>query len=210
MYNLLIVDDQQSSRELLHYIASESGDYHIVGSLKDADLAVDFCHHHAVDLILMDIHTAKKENGIKISQVIKAQKPNIKIIIVTYLVEQKHITEAKASGIEGFWYKDHSSEKLLHVMASVMEGHVIYPDKSPEIVVGLAKATDFTKQELKILRLIINGHNYNTICEKLHILRSTLNYHIANIKSKTGYDNMIKLAVDVVAQRFIIPEFDEV
>ncbi len=210
MYRVLIVDDQQSSRELMCYAASERENYQVVGALEDAYDAIDFCKNNSVDLILMDIYTAKKENGIEVSKIIKENNQNIKIIIVTFLVAQEHIDKAREYGLEGFWYKDHNDQKLVDVMNLVMEGNIIYPDSLPNIVVGLAKASEFTKQELVVLKHIINGYQYSEICQMLNITRSTLNYHIANLKSKTGYESILKLAVDVAMQKFIIAESNEI
>ncbi len=208
MYNVLIVDDQKSSRELMKYVVSESEDFTVVGSIDDAALTLEFCKFNKVDLILMDIHTAGRENGIDNAAIIKQKKPLIKVIIVTFMVQVNHLEKAKACGCEGFWYKDHSTTKLLEVMDKVMSGEKIYPDTLPVISIGLAKTTDFTKQELEVLRLKVNGYSHKEICDNLCITRSTLNYHIANLKGKTGYDNILKLAIDVSMKKFIIADVE--
>ncbi len=206
MYQVLIVDDQKSSRELMRYLLLEDSNYQVVGLLDEASKAQEFCEKQRVDIILMDIYTGKKEQGLEVSRLIKASFPNIKIIIVTFLVESLHIEQAKKFGLEGFWYKDHSKESLLEIMKRVLEGEKVFPSEAPKVMVGLAKATEFTKQELKIVKSIVNGYSYQEICERLEISRSTLNFHIANIKSKTGYDNILKVAVDVAMQKFIIAD----
>ncbi len=204
MYNVLIVDDQKSSRELMQYVVCESETYNIVGALEDADSTEDFCKSNKVDLILMDIHTAGKENGLKGSKAVKGYNKKIKIIIVTFLVQADHIKQAKEIKCEGFWYKDHSTKKLVDVMDGVMRGEIVYPDSLPVIQVGLAKASDFTKAELNVLKLKVNGYSHTETCNILGITRSTLNYHISNLKGKTGYDNLLKLAIDVSMKKFII------
>ncbi len=206
MYNILIVDDQKSSRELMHYIISENNDYRLIGSLVDAQKAPDFCKINKVDLVLMDIHTAGHENGIESAKIIKEANPATKVIIVTFLVRQEHIDKARAAGCEGFWYKDHSNCRLLDVIQNVMKGEKVYPDKLPVITIGLAHASEFTKQELKVLQLKVNGYSHTEICNQLNITRSTLNYHIANLKGKTGYDNILKLAIDVSMKKFMIAD----
>ncbi len=206
MFNVLIVDDQKSSRELMQYIVSESDKYTLVGALESASKAESFCKNNKVDVILMDIYTDGKENGISSAKQVKAYNPKIKIIIVTFLVQKEHIENAKAIGCEGFWYKDHSTQKLLLVIDEVMSGKTIYPDKLPIVKIGLAKASDFTKQELHVLQLKVNGCSHTETCEILGITRSTLNYHISNLKGKTGYDNLLKLAIDVSMKKFIISD----
>ncbi len=154
----------------------------------------------------MDIHTSGKENGLDSAKKIKNFNPEIKIIIVTYLVQQEHLNKAREIGCEGFWYKDHSPQKLIEVMDEVMSGGIIYPDKSPVLAIGCAKSSDFTKQELQVLQLKVNGYSHNETCEILGIARSTLNFHISNLKGKTGYDNLLKLAIDVATKKFIVAE----
>ncbi len=206
MFSLLIVDDKKSSRELMRYVVSECEEFKLVGVLEDAQNAPDFCKSNKVDLILMDIYTGGHENGIECAGLIKKSYPNTKIIIVTFLVQPEHVDKARAAKLEGFWYKDHSSSRLVEVMKKVVAGETVYPDKLPTITVGLAKSTEFTKQELNVLKLMVNGYAHVEICEKLKITRSTLNYHIGNLKGKTGYDNLLKLAIDVSMKKFIISD----
>ncbi len=206
MHNVLIVDDQKSSRELMRYVVSENPEFVIVGTLDDSEKAKQFCVNNQVDLILMDIHTAGKENGIKNAKEVKNFNPEIKIILVTFMVQQEHIIKAREAGCEGFWYKDHGETKLIDVMQKVIVGEKVYPDKMPVIKIGFAKASDFTKQELVVLQLKVNGYSHSEICEHLAITRSTLNYHISNLKGKTGYDNMLKLAIDVSMKKFMIAD----
>ncbi len=206
MYNVLIVDDQKSSRELMRYIVQSDENFQVAHTLHYAEDAKPYCKNNLIDLILMDICTGSDETGIIAAETIKQTYPNIKIIIVTFLILQEHIEKARKIGCDGFWYKDHSEQKLIEVMNSVMRGEKVYPDKQPNINIGLAKTSDFTKQELHVLQLKVNGYSHHETCKKLGITRSTLNYHINNLKIKTGYDNLLKLAIDVSMKKFIISE----
>ncbi len=206
MYKVLLVDDQKSSRDLLSYTMADSKAYNIVNTLCDADAAPDYCRANTVDLVLMDIHTNGKENGLLAAKQIKELRPATKVIIVTFMVRAEHINIARQIGCEGFWYKDHSKEKLLEVIDSVMAGATVYPDSAPVITIGMAKSTEFTKQELRVLQAKVNGYSNSETCEKLGISVSTLNFHISNLKSKTGYSSLLQLTADVVMQRFIIAE----
>ncbi len=207
MKKILIVDDQKSSREYLKFIVKDHFD--IVGFLEDADLSMDFIKRHKVDIILMDIYTSKKNNGILVSKEIKEKYPNIKVIIVTFLVEREYIEQARRFDIDGFFYKDHTDENLCMVINRVLNGEKVYPDTMPMVSIGIADSAEFTKKELKVLRCIVNGKKHADICEELDITRNTLNFHIANIKAKTGHDNILKLAIDIVMKKFIVPDLDD-
>ncbi len=210
MYNVMIVDDQSSSHALMQYaILRSEGRYKVTKAFFNADMVIDELRYEPVDLILMDIHTQGKENGIKVAAKVKNLYPNIKIIILTFVLQKKYIEEAKLAGCEGFWYKDHADMDLLPVMDSVMDGKIYYPEEQPVIKIGIAKISDFTARELEILEAKVNGHSNEEVCLLLNIKSRTLDTHLSNIKNKTGYSNLLKLVADVATKRFIISGEDD-
>lgn len=208
MVNVLIVDDQRSARKLLEdTVTAGSGQYQVIQSIPNASMAEMYCMSGKVDLVLMDVYTAHRENGLKAAEQIKKYYPRIKIIIVTSMPEHSFIEKAKAAGCEGFWYKDEGEEDLLDVMDRIMDGESVYPADTPVLHIGLAKSIEFTGQELVIIREKVNGYSGKEICEHLGIKQPTLSYHINNILSKTGYTSILRLVSDVADQKFIIPGF---
>ncbi len=207
MYKVIIADDQSSSQGLMKYAISRGDDrYILTKTFFDADKVLYELRYEQVDLILMDIYTAGKENGITVAGKIKKLYPNIKIIILTFVLQKRHIEEARAIGCEAFWYKDHADLDLLEVMDKVMNGEIYYPQSQPVVAIGMAKTSDFTKKELEILQAKVNGYSSDEICDMLEIKLRTLNTHISNIKNKTGYHSLLKLVADVSAKKFIITD----
>lgn len=206
MKQVLIVEDQRMPRENMERMLSDSGRYALVASVNGADIAFAICTRRPVDLILMDVCTAGNKDGIEAAEEIKKKFPNIKIIIVTSMVEVSYLERAKAAGVDSFWYKDISPEALIEVIDRTMEGEHIFPDKTPKVKLGLADSTDLTAKEIKVLRLVCEGMEYSEIAEKLNISERTVKYHVSNILSKTGYANKTRLAIAVTNQKFIIPK----
>ncbi len=205
MYNVMIVDDQRSSQKLMEFaIFLGNGRYNLTQSFEDADLVLGDRRLGTQDLILLDIYTGGKENGIIVAEKIKKLYPKIKIIILTYLLQERHIEAAKNIGCEGFWYKDHADIDLIEVMDNVMNGHIHYPESRPVVTIGMANIGDFTAKELEVLQGKINGLSTEDICEQLGIKATTLRTHINNIMNKTGYMSFIELVSDVVDKKFII------
>ena len=133
MTKVLIVEDQRMAQENMESIIKSSENYSLAGTISNAADAELFCMREAVDLILMDVCTARDENGIEACAVIKRKFPRIKIIIVTSMAEHTFIEKAKAAKADSFWYKDASRGELLTVMDQTMAGEHIYPDKTPEV-----------------------------------------------------------------------------
>lgn len=209
MYKVLVVEDQLTAQQIIRDTIEASEEFKLFKIINNATLAEMCCLSGEIDLIIMDVYTAHGENGILAASKIKKNFPNIKIIIATSMAECSFIEMAKRSNCNSFWYKDMGEKKLIDVMKETMNGNEIWPEKLPQVKIGKIKSSQFTVRELEVLREIINGVPNKEICKKLYITKSTLDTHIRNMLTKTGYTSKIKLAVDVAAKELIIPDFWE-
>lgn len=209
MKQVLIVEDQRMPRENMERTLSNSGSYELAASISSAELAVIKCQRQHIDLVLMDVCTTGSKDGIDAAAEIKKQFPNIKIIIVTSMVEVGYLDRAKAAGVDSFWYKDVSRESLIDVIDRTVAGEHIFPDKSPVVKLGRASSAEFTAKEIEVLRLVCDGLEYSEIAEKLCISVNTVKTHVSHILQRTGYANKTRLAIAVTNKKFIIPSIPE-
>lgn len=207
MTKVLVVEDQRMAREDMEHHIFASGRYEFAGSITNAAMAEDVCRKTECDLVLMDVCTENDESGLKAAERIKQSMPQVKVIIVTSMAEYSFLERARKAGAESFWYKDASKEELLEVMDRTMDGQSIYPDAAPTVMVGAAKSCDFTKTELDVLRLVVEGKSYKQISESLSVSPETVKWHIGNLLRKTGFDSKTKLAVAVTKKNLIINGF---
>lgn len=209
MKQVLIVEDQRMPRENMERMLSDSGSYELAASISSAELAIIKCQRQHIDLVLMDVCTTGSKDGIDAAAEIKKQFPNIKIIIVTSMVEVGYLDRAKAAEVDSFWYKDVSRETLIDVIDRTMSGEHIFPDKSPVVQLGNASSAEFTAKEIEVLRLVCDGLEYSEIAEKLCVSVNTVKTHISHILQRTGYSNKTRLAIAVTNKKFIIPSIPE-
>ena len=94
-------------------------------------------------------------------------------------------------------------------MDRTMNGEHIFPIERPTVKLGQATSADLTEGEIRVLRQVMEGLEYDEIAKALGISRSTVNYHISNILSKTGYPNKTLLAIAVAKKQFIIPSIGD-
>ena len=194
---VMIVEDQTMIRSLLEsYFRVEDG-HQIVASISGAKQAVEVCRTTQVDLILMDVQTEHRENGLTAVRQIKAMHPEIVIVVVTSLIDGAVLEEAKAAGADSLWYKDSEKNRLMEVVRQTVAGEHIFPDAPPTVEVGMAKSTEFTKTELKVLRHLLRGLSYTRIAAEMGCEMSTVKFHVANMLQKTGLENKLRLALAV-------------
>lgn len=209
MKQALIVEDQRIPREYMERLITEGGKYALAASVSGADVAIALCDRVPVDLILMDVCTAGNKDGIEAAAEIKAAHPDIKIIIVTSMVEVSFLERARAAGVDSFWYKDISPESLIDVIDRTMAGERLFPDKAPKVKLGLAESSELTAKEIEVLRLVCDGLEYSEIAERLAVSVNTVKTHVSHILQRTGYANKIRLAIAVTNKKFIIPSLPE-
>lgn len=206
MTKVLVIDDQRIAREYMENVVRGGEDYELVGSLSKADLAATVCHRSAVNLVLMDVCTHGTKDGIDAAAELRELFPELKIIIVTSMVEESFIKRAKEACVDSFWYKEVSPEDLITVMNATMRGERMWPGETPTVKLGVTTSNDFSETEIKILRLVCEGLEYSEIAKELNYTKDNVKYHIRNILQKTGYANKTQLAIAVTGKHFIIPK----
>lgn len=197
MVKVMIVEDQPMVRLAMEQYLASGKCYQTVASISNAAMAEAVCRKCGADLILMDICTEEDESGLAAAKKIKKALPWVKIVMITSMVEFGFLEKAKEAGADSFWYKDATPEELLAVMDRTMEGESVYPDTTPEVMVGTAKSCEFTRAEIEVLRLVVEGKSYKRIAENLEISHETVKWHISNMLRKTNFDSKTKLAVAV-------------
>ena len=204
MIRVLIVEDQKMAQENMETITRSSEKYTLAGTIPNAADAELFCMRSNVDLILMDVCTARDESGIDACAVIKKKFPHIKIIIVTSMAEHTFIEKAKQAHADSFWYKDASRGELLTVMDQTMSGETIFPDKTPEVKLGLTTSYELTNAELDVLRALMQSTSDEDAAKMLRCTKSNIRWHVGRILDKTGYRTRMELLIAVASKNLII------
>lgn len=204
MIRVLIVEDQRLMRETMENYICRADGYVLAGSLGRASRAKDFCAANQVDLVLMDVCTENDESGFTATEELKSVRPGIKVVIVTSMLDSTYLVRAKDAGAEGFWYKDAPEAELMSVIAAVVNGETVYPDKPPRVEVGAANNYDFSEAELRVLRPMVEGDSYAEIAKKLNISPETVKTHVSHMLQKTGFKSKTQLVAQIIKKNVIV------
>lgn len=205
-YKIMIVDDQFVSRELFKLYIEQSPDYEVLYCIDSAMFADTYVLKGHIDLVIMDILMQDGSNGLDAAEKIKKLKPELKIVAVTSMPEVSWMNRAREIGIESFWYKEVSEETILDIIKRTLAGESIYPDSTPEVMLGSAKSTEFTPREIQVLRLLTTGVGNEEIAEKLNISQNTVKTHIKHLLEKTGFESRTQLAIQSRVTGFVIED----
>jgi len=203
MVRVLIVEDQKIMQKYFEYIILQNPEFKLVDTVSDAREAVKICNYSAIDLVLMDVQTFHNHDGLTAGKTIKEEHPGTKILVVTSLIDGAVLDEAKRAGADSLWYKDSMQKRLMDVVRQTMAGEHIFPDAPPTVEIGMAKSTEFTKTELKVLRHLMRGLSYTRIAAEMGCEMSTVKFHVSNMLQKTGLENKLQLALAVSDAKLI-------
>ncbi len=205
MINIIIVEDQTILRDSLATAINLHEDMNVVAKLADASQSLEAVIKHQADLVLMDVCTENGSNGIAATKQIKELPHAPRVIIMTGMSEITFIEQAKKVCADSFIYKNISTNEFMSVIRSTMEGYSTFPQPNSSLVSGTASLTE---TEMEILRMVCKTKTRKEIAAELYMSEGTVKRHISSILIKTGYDNILRLAVHVVAKGSIIPYFD--
>ncbi|MBO4868516.1 MAG: response regulator transcription factor [Clostridia bacterium] len=192
---VMTADTQAVARRLYAEYIKSCDRYELAVSLPDASLCEPYLRGHKVDMIIMDLLTGDGESAFGIAKRIKEKYPAIKIIAVSPVPEQSWPERAKKAGADSFWYKETDGADLIGVMDRTAAGESVYPDRSPEVMLGLARSTEFTERELEVLRIITTGATNGDVAEELGISENTVKTHVRSMLAKTGFRSRTELAI---------------
>ena len=119
MYNIIVIDDHQMLRDMISETLNSQDDLNVVATAGNAKDSLELCKKLNPDLVLMDVCTENNSNGIAYSKILKKQFPNVKVIIMTGILDLNFINDAKEAGVDSFIYKNISEDSIFFYNISV-------------------------------------------------------------------------------------------
>lgn len=147
-------------------------------------------------MALLDVCTEHNSSGIIAARKLKEARPQVKTVIMTGMSDVTFVRQAREAGVDSFIYKNVGTDDLLSVIRSTVEGYSTFPSSrkgdAPEVEL-------LDELELKILYLTCQAKSRREIAAALYMSEGTVKRHISEMLAKTGYDNLLKLAVRAVS-----------
>ncbi|MEM8891968.1 MAG: response regulator transcription factor, partial [Bacteroidota bacterium] len=138
------------------------------------------------DVVLMDINLPGM-SGIEGVKKLKAQQPDLDIIMLTIQVDDHSVFESICAGATGYMIKSTPPAALLQAIEEVNKGGAPMSANIARKVLGsFRRSSDspLSDRETEILRLLCEGQNYKSIAEALFVSGHTVRSHIKNIYKK--------------------------
>jgi len=212
---ILLVDDQLLFRKGLRALLEDQEDMEVVGEASDGAQALDRARTAKPDVVLMDINMPVC-NGVEATRMIKAERPETKVIALTVSDEDDDLFEAIKSGASGYLLKDLRPEELFELIRGVLRGETpISPAVAGKLLSEFRRRPrrdptdtagwDLTPRELEVLQLVTEGLSNAEIAGRLFIVEGTVKNHLHNILEKLHLENRLQAATYAIREGLVQP-----
>ena len=205
-----IIEDQRDIREGLTMLIDGTPGYECTGSYRSMEEALDRIKSQVPDVVLCDIGLPGM-SGIAGIRILKERYPNLQVLMLTVYDDDDRIFDALCAGACGYLLKRTSPARLLECLKEAVTGGA---PMSPEVasrVISLFREVrpleraeyDLTPHETRLLKLLVEGHNYTTAARDLNVSYNTVKFHMRHIYEKLQVHSKSEAVAKAMRERLI-------
>jgi len=199
---ILIVDDHPVVLAGLTSMLSTQPDFEVVGSASGGDEALDMLRTRTADILLLDLRMPGM-NGVDTLLAIRAERINVRSIILTSFETDEDIYRSVQAGAQGYLLKGAPQSDVVEAIHTVHSGRRYLPRHIAARLAERIMRTDLTARELEVLHMLARGFTNKEIGNALEISGNTVRNHVNSIIEKLEVSDRTEAATTAI-QRGII------
>jgi DNA-binding NarL/FixJ family response regulator len=187
---VVLVEDDRLIREGLGALIDGTPGYRCTGAFRSVEDALAHTWGEIPDVALVDVGLPGM-SGIKGLPLLRGKYPGVAFLMLTVYEDDERIFEALCAGACGYLLKKTPPAKLLESLGEALHGAPMSPEVARRVLKLFHEIRppergdyDLTAHELRLLRLLVEGHNYQSAAAELGVAFSTINFHMQNIYGK--------------------------
>jgi DNA-binding NarL/FixJ family response regulator len=198
---VLLADDHPLFLDGLRNLLSAHG-ITVAGIAHDGLEALEQARALHPDVVLMDIHMPRL-NGLAALRMIKAERPETRIVMLTMSAEDDELFEAIAAGASGYLLKTQDTDEVFALLEDVARGEVaLSPGLASRVLSEFRRrasvapgveekrpSESLSLRETQVLTLVAQGLTYKEVGAKLNLSERTIKYHMGEIVGRLHLDS---------------------
>jgi DNA-binding NarL/FixJ family response regulator len=203
-----LVDDHAMFRDGLRQLIDREPDLAVCGDIADADEAMREIRGKKPDLVVADI-SLSGTTGIHLIKNIKAEFPDLPILVVSMHEESLYAERAFRAGAMGYVMKQEPAKTVKVAIRKVLGGDIYLSEKMSGTMLAkfmlggrgnqpASPIETLSDRELEVFRMLGEGKPTRQIAEELSLTIPTINSFRNRIKEKLNLKNSTELILHAV------------
>jgi len=204
----LIVEDDPMMRLGLEHSLAAQAEIAVVAAVENGEQGIVAVSQDLPDLVVMDIGLPGLD-GIAATEKIKAQHPDIRVVMLTSHTAETEIIAALSVGADAYCVKGTSVTQLMRAIAAVQEGgtyldaaiaqtiitQLATQQKAPSKTTQPAIIGQLSAREMEVLQLIVEGYSNPDIAAALYLSPNTVKTYVRSLMNKLAVNDRVQAAV---------------
>jgi len=205
-----IIEDDRRIRTGLSTLINGTPGHRCSLTFRSMEEALEHPWGEVPDVALVDIGLPGM-SGISGLSRLREKYPATALLMLTVYEDDERIFDALCAGASGYLLKKTPPTKLLESLAEVLQGGA---PMSPEVARRVLRlfreirppekvSYNLTPHELRLLKLLVEGHNYQSAAAELGVTFSTINFHMQNIYGKLQVHSKSEAVAKALRHRLV-------
>ena len=188
---VLVIEDQREIRDGLRLLIHGTPGYRCFQAFGSVEEALASASGDPPKVILLDIGLPGM-SGLAGIPLLRARFHGAAILILTIYEDDDRIFRALCAGATGYLLKKTPPARLLDCVRETVDGGAPMSLEVARKVIALFRqfrpidqdCVDLSPHEMRVLKLLSEGHNYKTAAAKLGLSVNTVSFHMRRIYEK--------------------------
>jgi DNA-binding NarL/FixJ family response regulator len=188
---IVIIEDRREIREGLRTLIAYTGGYECVAAYRSMEEALPEIERTRPDVALVDLGLPGM-SGIQGIQRLRQLIPKAQLLVLSVYDDDERVFQAICAGACGYLLKNTPPADLLVAIREAASGGAPISPKIASKVLALFRQIQpqdpspaaLTPHELRLLRLLVEGHNYKTAAAEMGVSVHGISFHTRNIYDK--------------------------
>jgi DNA-binding NarL/FixJ family response regulator len=196
---IVLADDHAIVREGLKRIVAEVEDFTVAGEAADGTEVMKQVRALDFDVLVLDLSMPGR-SGMELIKLVKAEKPRVRILVLSMHQEMQYAVRAIKSGASGYLTKESAPGQLEQAIRKIAAGGAyISAEVAEQLALGAMPGGDapphqaLSDREFEVFRMLVTGEAVSDIAGKLNLSVKTVSTHKSNLMQKLGLSNQTEL-----------------
>ena len=210
---VLLADDHEVVRKGIREFLEEDSGIEVVAEASDGERALAYAVDLRPHVAILDIQMPRL-TGIEVTERIKKDLPEIKVLILTAYDYDPYIFAALQTGANGYVLKTARSHELVQAVHTVYEGgSAMDPQVTRKVIEHMTSGSPYARgegmverpseREMDVLRSVVRGLSNRAIAQEMGISHRTVQGHLANLFGKLAVNSRTEAALLAVKMGWV-------